>query len=167
MARPRSFTLTRSIWLPHAVEDVFPFFADAANLGRITPPELRFQILTPLPIEMETGVHLDYRLSLFGIPFGWRTQISDWDPPNAFVDQQVRGPYALWVHRHEFHEEDGGTRMLDRVDYALPLDPLGRIALPIVRRQLDRIFDYRAEVITRLLDEEIPARPEPRAATGT
>jgi ligand-binding SRPBCC domain-containing protein len=143
--------LTRSIWLPKPPEEVFPFFADAGNLARITPPELGFRILTPLPVEMRVGTLIDYRLSLFRVPFGWLTRISRWDPPLGFTDEQIRGPYGLWVHHHDFREEAGGTRMDDRVEYALPLDPLGRIALPWVRRQLEHIFDYRSRVIGELL----------------
>lgn len=153
--------LTRSVWLPKTPPEVFPFFADAGNLARITPPELGFRILTPTPIPMETGTLIDYRLSLFGIPFGWQTRIADWDPPRGFVDEQVRGPYRSWVHTHTFREEDGGTRMDDRVEYELPLEPFGRVALPIVRRQLERIFDYRSQTIAALLG----ARAAPGAAS--
>ena len=66
--------LERSTWIDRPIEEVYAFFADPGNLERITPPELRFRILTPLPIEMEVGTLLEYRLALFGVPFGWRTE---------------------------------------------------------------------------------------------
>jgi len=143
--------LERSIWIPRPTAQVFNFFAEAANLEQITPPELRFRIVTPLPIEMQRGTLIEYRLALFGVPFGWRTEISDWQPPHRFVDRQLSGPYRQWIHTHEFTAENGGTRMLDRVEYVLPLSQLGLLAGALVRRQLGRIFDYRESTIRQLL----------------
>ena len=143
--------LERSTWIPRTPDEVFGFFADIGNLERITPPELRFRTVTPAPIEMRRGALIEFRLALYGLPFGWRTEISHWEPPVRFVDRQLAGPYAQWIHLHEFSAERGGTRMVDRVDYVLPLGRLGRLGLPLVRRQLDRIFDFREATIQRLL----------------
>ena len=143
--------LEREIELPLPQEDVFQFFSDAANLAVITPPELQFSIVTPLPIEMRKGTLIDYRLGLFLLRFGWRTEIVEWDPPHRFVDVQLKGPYRKWVHTHEFTAIAGGTRMRDHVDYELPLAPFGNLALPVVKLQLKRIFDYRSRIIERML----------------
>ena len=143
--------LEREIELPLAQEEIFRFFSDASNLALITPPELQFSIATPLPIDMRKGTLIDYRLGLFFFRFNWRTEIVEWDPPRRFIDVQLEGPYRKWVHTHEFTAIPGGTRMRDHVVYELPLAPLGNLALPIVRLQLKRIFDYRSRVIERML----------------
>jgi ligand-binding SRPBCC domain-containing protein len=143
-------TLVRRQRLPGAPEDVFPFFADAGNLEAITPPWLAFRITTPRPIEMRLGTLIEYRLRLHGLPIRWLTQIADWEPGVRFVDTQIRGPYALWHHTHEFEADGGHTLMRDTVRYALPLGPLGRIAREaFVKRDLERIFDYRAAALSR------------------
>lgn len=127
-------------------QDVFAFFADAANLQRITPPELHFSVVTPLPIAIAPGTGIEYRLRRFGIPFGWKSQITDWSPPDRFVDEQVAGPYASRIHSHTFRDGyGGGTINEDDVRCRLPLFPLCEPAYPLVRLQLGRIFRYRQE----------------------
>ena len=143
--------LERSQLIPRPQPEVFAFFADAANLERLTPDFLRFRIETPLPIEMRAGARIDYRLSLGALPVRWRTRISSWEPPLRFSDDQERGPYALWHHVHEFEAVGDQTRMRDRVDYRLPFGPLGALAHVLsVRRTLERIFDHRRRVIEEL-----------------
>ena len=133
---------------------VFAFFANAQNLGAITPPELDFRIETPLPIRMEVGTLIDYRIGLWKIPMRWKTGITKWNPPYDFTDVQLSGPYRTWIHRHRFYESAAGTTIEDNVEYELPFGPLGLVALPLVRRQLDRIFSYRAVRVGELLGGE-------------
>ncbi len=141
-----TYRLETEVMLPAPIDEVFPFFADAENLETITPPELHFRFVTPLPIEMRVGALIEYRLSLFGVPFSWLTEISVWEPGIRFVDRQLRGPFRLWHHEHLFESNPvGTTHMRDTVHYALPFEPIGRIAHPIVRARLDRIFAYRTE----------------------
>jgi ligand-binding SRPBCC domain-containing protein len=144
--------LERQQFLPRPPEIVFPFFADAANLEIITPPWLHFRILTPLPITMNEGTRIAYRIRWRWVPWRWLTEIIAWNPPRGFVDQQLQGPYRLWHHTHQFKAQAGGTLMIDTVRYALPLGPLGSLAHRlVVRRDLERIFDYRKLVVEQAL----------------
>lgn len=145
------------------LDEVFAFFSLARNLEEITPPWLRFETLTSEPIEMRAGTLIDYRLRLHGIPLRWSSRIELWEPEVAFVDVQVRGPYRLWHHRHEFDPVGGATIVRDIVDYALPLGGLGEVTYPFVRRDLRRIFSYRGARVRRLLDAHWqPGRPIPQ-----
>ena len=134
-------------WLPLAPEALFPFFADAANLDALTPPWLHFRIVTPPPIVLREGALIDYRLRVRGLPLRWRTRINEWNPPHTFVDEQVRGPYRLWIHVHLFEAHDGGTLATDHVRYAVPFDFL--VHRWLVRRDVESIFQYRAEALRK------------------
>jgi ligand-binding SRPBCC domain-containing protein len=150
--RDRVHELSREHWVEAPLEQAFDFFSDALRLQAVTPPWLAFRMLTPGPIEVGPGTLLDYRLRVHGIPIRWQTRIETWEPPRRFVDRQLKGPYKLWVHTHIFEARDGGTLVGDHVRYALPLGPLGELAhRAVVRRDLERIFDYRHEALTRLL----------------
>lgn len=133
--------------------EVFQFFSAARNLELITPPWLAFEVLSAEPEPMREGTLISYRLKLRGVPLRWQSRIEEWEPGRRFVDMQVRGPYRLWRHRHEFEAlDDGGTLVRDRVDYALPLGPLGSVAhAAFVGRDLEKIFDFRREAVEREL----------------
>jgi ligand-binding SRPBCC domain-containing protein len=150
----RIFTLRREQELPGTPEQVFPFFADARNLEAITPPLLRFEVVTPGEIAMRVGTLIQYRLTLRGIGVNWLTSIQEWDPPHRFVDQQVRGPYALWHHTHDFAPGDGGktTIMRDTVRYAIGFGPFGALAArAFVHRDVANIFDFRRAAVVAAL----------------
>lgn len=161
----RVHALSRTHVLEGTPDDVFPFFADAFNLESITPPLLDFSLLTPAPIALGSGTVIQYAMRLHGVPVNWVSTIQNWDPPHGFVDTQIRGPFRFWHHTHRFEALPGArTRMVDEVRYALPFQPLGELALPLVRRDLRMIFDYRARVIAgRLRAARAPAISE-RAA---
>ncbi len=149
--------LEREQQIARPLPEVFAFFAQAGNLERITPPWLSFEVATPWPIEMRAGTLIEYRLRVHGVPLHWVSRIEAWEVDRVFVDRQLRGPYRLWHHRHEFVEVPGGTLVRDEVDYALPFGAAGDLAgLAFVRRELNRIFEYRHAAAARLLEGTSP-----------
>jgi ligand-binding SRPBCC domain-containing protein len=159
----REYVLERTQVVPVPVDEAFRFFADAHNLERITPPWLGFRIVEA-PAELHAGARLRYRLTLFGIPIRWRTEIVEWSPPRGFVDVQRRGPFLLWEHTHRLSTVAGGAEIYDHVRYRLFLGPLGALVQRLlVRGWVESIFDYRAERVPHLLTEA-PAAPPRRTA---
>jgi ligand-binding SRPBCC domain-containing protein len=151
MARPL-LHIDRSQLAPLSVDVAFAFFADASNLEAITPPWLRFRILTPQPIVVGEGTLIDYRLVLHRVPIRWRTRIERWEPARCFVDRQIEGPFPHWEHTHTFEERPGGTLIRDLVEYRMPLGVVGVLAHRLlIGRDLERIFDHRRSAISRLL----------------
>lgn len=158
------YRLTARQWLPVERSELFPFFADATNLERITPDTLRFEVITPPPLRMREGARIDYRLSLRGLPLRWTSEIVVWEPPSRFVDLQIRGPYRSWRHEHVLEEQDGGTLCRDTVDYQVPGGPLAPLVHALfVRADVLRIFRYRQETLAELFGRAA-ARELSRAA---
>jgi hypothetical protein len=147
VGRLRTHLFQNELWLPVPRVEVFPFFADARNLEIITPPWLNFNVLTPGRIEMRAGATIDYQLRIHGLPVCWRTEITGWNPPASFCDEQKRGPYRLWRHTHTFAEKDGGTLCRDEVIYAVPGGAL--VNWLFVRRDVEKIFAYRAAALKK------------------
>jgi ligand-binding SRPBCC domain-containing protein len=149
----KTLDFSSSQLLDRPLDELFPFFAEAANLGRITPPWLQFEILTPGPVAMAPGTLIDYRIRWRGLPMRWRSEIAVWEPPHRFVDRQIRGPYRLWHHEHTFAERDGGTLISDSVRYAVWGGAL--IERLFVRRDVAAIFEFRRRRLTELFPPKI------------
>jgi ligand-binding SRPBCC domain-containing protein len=135
------------LWLPLDPAELFGFFSDASNLDALTPPWLNFKIVTPMPIVMQPGALIDYKLKVHGFSISWRTRINIWEPPHRFVDEQIKGPYQRWLHEHTFVAHEGGTKVCDTVSYAVPLDFLTNRF--IVRPDIEKIFGYRSRELSK------------------
>jgi len=143
--------IVRKTIINRPLEEVFDFFSKAENLDLLTPPELQFEILTPLPIQMKAGTLIDYKIKLNGIPFLWKSEISTWKVNECFVDEQLKGPYRIWHHTHSFKAIAGGTEMTDEVKYLSPgwfLEPL--IQALFIKKKVESIFDFRNQKLKEL-----------------
>ncbi len=147
------YSLRCSTWLNAPRVDVFKFLSNASNNGRVNAPWLVF-VPKGRDYEMYEGRMFIYKMRVRGLPVVWHSLISVWKPDQEFRDEQVSGPFAYWDHQHIFKEEQGGTRVVDVVDYRLPFGVLGRVVnWVLVRRELERIFVGRQQNVHRLLDE--------------
>ena len=147
------YTLSSTQFIEKSIDEVFTFFSKPENLSVITPSKLGFKILTPTPIEMGPGRFIYYQIYLLGIPIHWRTLITDYNPPNMFIDQQIKGPYNMWHHTHTFHKVEGGVEIKDKVVYSIPFGILGRILNYLwIRKDLENIFVHRKKVIDKLFE---------------
>jgi ligand-binding SRPBCC domain-containing protein len=131
---------------------VFAFFSDARNLTVITPDWIDFQVRTPQPIEMKEGLRIDYALRIHGMPLKWQSEITRWDPPHSFVDEQLKGPYKYWIHEHRFASENGRTHVGDHVRYAVPGGIL--VQRLFVVRDIDKIFSFRKQKLREIFGKE-------------
>jgi ligand-binding SRPBCC domain-containing protein len=148
-----TYVLERRQVVAAPLADVFTFFAEPRNLSRITPPWLAFHMVDPERVTMQTGATIEYRIRPLLVPQRWVSEITSYDPPGGFVDEQRSGPYRSWRHEHRFSDTADGTEIRDRIEYALPFGPIGRLGHALfVRRQLESIFDYRGRIIAELFD---------------
>lgn len=146
-------TLHRKQWIARPLTEVFSFFCEARNLDLITPSWLHFKVLRQTENELRAGTMIDYELNWHGMPLEWTSRIEEWRPPGQFADLQVKGPYRYWHHTHSFEAVDGGTLIRDTIRFAVPFGALGDLVAGwVVRRDVERIFDYRARKITAIFD---------------
>lgn len=137
-------------WIKRERSTVFDFFSNEKNLELITPEYLNFKVLKKSTKKIEPGTLIDYKLNLRGIPIKWRTEILDFKDNEYFIDTQIKGPYKLWHHTHEFTDLAQGTLMLDRVIYKLPMGRLGQLLAGwYVRKDVHNIFKYRTKIISQ------------------
>jgi ligand-binding SRPBCC domain-containing protein len=147
----RGYLLHAEAVVPRPLDEVFAFFADAVNLERITPPWVKFHVVTPQPVVIRQGALIDYKLRVHGLPMRWQSEITAWEPQHRFVDEQRRGPYSFWRHEHRFESCDAGTRMIDEVSYAVPGGAL--VNWLLVARDMRKIFAYRQQALREILNQ--------------
>ena len=142
------YQLKTSMKFKKSVEEIFDFFSSINNLDLITPPFLKFRILSNKNVRIQNGTIFKYRLSLHGVPIIWKSRINNWDPPYKFVDEQIMGPFLSWSHLHKFSKENEFTFIEDIVDYKV----LGGFLIHelFVKKDLINIFSFRKEKLKKI-----------------
>ncbi|MEP2026103.1 MAG: SRPBCC family protein [Reichenbachiella sp.] len=141
--------------LPASMEEVWQFISSPANLKKITPAYMGFDIISEAPDKMYPGLIVTYTVSpLFGIKTAWMTEITHMVEGKFFVDEQRIGPYALWHHQHLIEPIENGVLMKDIVTYAPPLWWIGKLANRlIIKRKLNEIFEFRRKALIKVFGE--------------
>ena len=149
-------TLYREQVIPASLDKVWDYFCDPKNLNEITPPDMNFEILSGDDVRMYEGQLIEYRVEFIrGVRSRWLTEISHVRECEYFVDEQRMGPYRFWYHEHGFEKTSAGTRMTDRVTYAVPAGSLGDGLNRLwIAGRLNQIFDYRSRTIIKLFGEK-------------
>ena len=148
LRQPKIYSFSKEQFVPSDIDTVFEFFSRPENLEKITPSSMGFNIITPKPIEMKEGAIIDYTVKILGVPVRWRTIITSYKKNEFFVDEQLKGPYSYWHHKHTFEEIEGGVLIIDEITYALPIQAFRLIFHPlIIKPQLKQIFDFRFQII--------------------
>ena len=138
------------------LDTAWQFFSDPANLSRITPSDLGFNIISKHHgNKMYAGQVIEYKVRpILGIPLYWMTEITHVEDRKYFVDEQRFGPYSLWHHQHHFRQVEGGVEMTDIVHYRIPFWILGDMAhVLFVKKQLQKIFDFRFKAAEELFNQ--------------
>ena len=144
------YTLKFTQKINRRIDEVFSFFSNPENLSDITPSRLNFKILTPLPIKMQQGQLIDYRITVLRKKIRWRTIITEYKYPKYFIDQQLKGPYSMWHHKHEFEDKGNHVEIIDTVNYVVPFGILGRLVnFLFIHNDLNKIFSYRKKIIEK------------------
>lgn len=154
---PRSIRLrvrfTRESVFRATVAEVFAFHEAPDALESLTPPWERVRILrrggSLLP-----GARVTMAVRIGPFWRTWEAEHTRYRKDAFFEDVQVRGPFARWRHLHRFEEAPGGCcRLIDEIEYELPLGALGRVAGGrLVERKLERLFAFRHEVTRRAVE---------------
>lgn len=142
--------LKKYLWINKPVGSVFDFFSDENNLEQITPPYLNFKVVGKDTDKIKAGTLINYKLKVHGVPLNWKSQISNFIEDKTFTDEQLSGPYAKWVHQHDFISHKKGTLIVDEVVYKLPMGILGKLTAGyFVNRDVQNIFKYRSDIIRK------------------
>lgn len=145
--------LNQKQWVSKNIEDVWEFFSSEKNLERITPEFLNFQVEKLSTPKIQKGSLIDYRLKIHGVPVKWRTKITSFEPQRYFQDIQLRGPYKVWHHCHYFDRLGEGTLIIDHIKFKVPFGKIGGlIAYPFVRKDVEKIFQYRRGMVAKIFN---------------
>jgi ligand-binding SRPBCC domain-containing protein len=125
---------------------VFGFHEREDALALLSPPFPSVRVISRTG-GIQAGARVELRVGFLR----WVALHTAYSKDRLFVDEQIEGPFAQWVHRHEFEEAGDGTRLTDRVEYQLPGGSLTNALFGwVVKPGLRQMFNYRHRVTRRI-----------------
>jgi len=167
-------------WIPFPVDLTFAFFANPNNLPLLMPEEMKMRIdemdLVPAPQdpliggsqdaqrEIAAGAGTQMKISFRPVRYlpmrvSWVARITEFVWHSHFCDEQVRGPFEFFRHRHgmrpEIQQGRMGTQLTDEVEFSLPLGTVGHLGDRVVHRQMEQMFRNRQERLPAILEAKV------------
>ena len=137
-----------STFVPASVERVFDISLDiGTHLDSMSESNERAVAGVTSGL-IELGQSVTWKAKHFGVDWTMTSTIVSWDRPHSFVDEQAKGPFRRFHHRHQFSSEGSGTRMVDEIDYDAPFGLIGDgVERIILTRYLRKLIVARNEFI--------------------
>lgn len=147
------YTLYREQYVTATLADAWAFLRNPVNLNKITPDDLHFKIVSPVPRTMFNGLIIEYRIRIPWLGMHkWVAEIKHIKEMHSFVDEQRIGPYRFWYHYHELIEQGDKVKIIDKVYYEVPFGPIGRVMhFLFIQKTLARIFHFRKQQLEVIL----------------
>lgn len=134
-------------------EEAFAFHSNPNNLTIISPPWIKSTLLTPITSVREGDI-LEIKAKRWMITMHWKIVIETMQSPHLLVDMALRSPFTFWRHSHHFDVHDEGTIMRDVVEFEMPFDGFGKLFVPFVKRDLEKMFAYRHKQTQKQLEKQ-------------
>lgn len=146
--------------IPAPIERVAAFHQDSRALKSLTPPPVVVQLHKVQPLD--EGSVTDFSLWFGPLPVRWVAVHSSVDPLHGFTDSQVRGPFAIWSHRHSFSSIDReNTWIADEIQASTKRHPFWWFFGQLMWLSLPFLFAYRGFAVRKALKNQVTRSPSP------
>lgn len=148
-------TIIKTTYINCTLEELFNFHMDTTNIKKITPPNIKIEILDDDTKTYE-GKVVNIKTTKFFIPMHWKVMIDKIQSPTIIIDRAAKSPFKSWRHQHIFTQKGSVSELKDIIEYELPFGFLGKIAAPFIRYDIKKMFEYRHQQTKKLLESSKP-----------
>ncbi len=133
------------------IESLFDFHLDSNNISKITPKNIRVELLND-DTQAYEGKIVKIKTAKMFIPAYWEVKIEKLDKPNILIDKAIKSPFKYWKHQHIFTKNGNMSELQDIIEYQLPFGFLGKIFEPFIERDIKNMFEYRHKKTKEFLE---------------